>query len=98
YLWTAAFLCTLAFSFVVKISGTYSRGFILLFYVSGLPLLMIWQHGWKSFVRYGLETGRLAMRRGLLLGTADKIDEFRTKYDPSRSGLIINGMVIVPDN
>ncbi len=97
YLWTAAFLCTLAFSFVVKISGTYSRGFILLFYVSGLPLLMIWQHGWKSFVRYGLETGRLAMRRGVLLGTAEKIDEFRTKYDPSRSGMIVSDTVIVPD-
>lgn len=97
YLWTAAFLCMLAFSFVVKISGTYSRGFILLFYVSGLPLLMIWQHGWKSAVRHGLETGRLAMRRGVLLGTAAKIDEFRTKYDPARSGMIVSGTVVVPD-
>ncbi len=97
YLWTAAFLCMLAFSFVVKISGSYSRGFILLFYVSGLPLLMIWQHGWKAFVRYGLETGRLAVRRGVLLGTAAKIDEFRTKYDPSRSGMIVSDTVVVPD-
>jgi Undecaprenyl-phosphate glucose phosphotransferase len=97
YLWTAAFLCMLAFSFVVKISGTYSRGFVLLFYVIGLPLLMIWQHGWKSAVRHGLKTGRLAVRRGVLLGTAAKIDEFRTKYDPRRSGMIVSDTVVIPE-
>ncbi len=97
YLWTAAFLGMLAVSFVAKVSGTYSRGFVLLFYVSGLPLLMIWQHGWKSAVRHGLQTGRLALRRGVLIGTAAKIEEFWTKYDPARSGLIVSGTVIVPD-
>ena len=53
YLWNAAFLCLLAFGFLGKVSDTYSRGTILLFYLSGLPLLIMWQELWKRFVREG---------------------------------------------
>jgi Undecaprenyl-phosphate glucose phosphotransferase len=98
YLWNAAFLCLLAFGFVAKISGTYSRGAVLLFYVCGLPLLIVWQQVWKRFVRQGLRTGRLAVRRGLLLGTLAKVDEFRGKYRPAQSGLIISNTVIVSED
>jgi len=97
YLWSAAFLCLLAFGFLGKISGTYSRGTILLFYLSGLPFLILWQEAWKRFVRQGLYTGRLAVRHGLLLGTMAKVDEFRRKYSPGRSGMIVSDTVILPE-
>ena len=98
YLWNAAFLCMLAFGFIGKISGTYSRGAVLLFYVCGLPFLIMWQQVWKHFVRQGLRTGRLAVRCGLLVGTLAKVDEFRRKYNPSQSGLIISNTVIVSED
>jgi Undecaprenyl-phosphate glucose phosphotransferase len=98
YLWNAAFLCLLAFGFLGKISGTYSRGAVLLFYASGLPLLIMWQAAWKHFIRQGLSSGRLALRRGLLLGTFAKVDEFRRKYHPARSGMIVTDTVILPEN
>jgi Undecaprenyl-phosphate glucose phosphotransferase len=97
YLWNAAFLCLLAFAFLGKISGTYSRGTILLFYLSGLPFLILWQEAWKRFVRQGLYSGRLAVRHGLLLGTMAKVDEFRRKYKPGRSGMIVRDTVILPE-
>lgn len=97
YLWNAAFLCLLAFGFVGKVSDTYSRGTILLFYVSGLPLLVMWQEAWKHFVRQGFHTGWLAVRRGVLLGTFSKIEEFRRKYRPGRSGMIVSDTVILPE-
>ncbi len=97
YLWNAAFLCLLAFAFLGKISGTYSRGTILLFYLSGLPFLILWQEAWKRFVRQGLYSGRLAVRHGLLLGTMAKVDEFRRKYSPGRSGMIVSDTVILPE-
>ncbi len=98
YLWNAAFLCLLAFGFLGKISGTYSRGTILLFYLSGLPLLIMWQVTWKHLVRQGLYTGRLAVRHGLLLGTLAKVDEFRRKYRPGQSGMIVSDTVILPED
>lgn len=98
YLWNAAFLCLLAFGFLGKISGTYSRGTVLLFYASGLPLLIMWQAAWKHLIRQGLFSGRLALRRGLLIGTFAKVDEFRRKYRPARSGMIVTDTVIFPED
>ncbi|MEZ5875698.1 MAG: exopolysaccharide biosynthesis polyprenyl glycosylphosphotransferase [Hyphomicrobiales bacterium] len=97
YLWNAAFLCLLAFGFLGKISGTYSRGTILLFYLSGLPFLIMWQEVWKRLVRRALYTGRLAVRHGLLLGTLAKVDEFRRKYRPGHAGMIVSDTVILPE-
>ena len=97
YLWNAAFLCLLAFGFLGKVSGSYSRGAILLFYVSGLPVLIVWQEVWKRFVREGFSAGRLAVRQGLLLGTLAKIAEFRRKYRPGQFGMIVSDIVVVPE-
>ena len=97
YLWNAAFLCLLAFGFLGKMSGMYSRGAVLLFYVSGFPLLIMWQGIWKYWIRQGLNSGRLALRRGVLLGTSAKVDEFRQKYRPSQAGLIVANTVILAD-
>jgi Undecaprenyl-phosphate glucose phosphotransferase len=98
YLWNLSFLCLLAFGFVGKISGTYSRGAALLFYATGLPLLLLWQYGWRRFVMLGLETGRLAMRHGVLLGTFAKVEEFRRAYMPWQSGLIVAETVLLPED
>jgi polysaccharide biosynthesis protein PslA len=98
YLWNAAFLCLLAFGFLGKVSDIYSRGANLLFYLSGLPVLILWQEVWKRFVRQGFYTGRLAVRHGLLLGTLAKVDEFRRNYRPARSGMIISDTVILPED
>jgi Undecaprenyl-phosphate glucose phosphotransferase len=97
YLWNAAFLCLLAFGFLGKVSETYSRGTILLFYLSGLPLLIMWQALWKRVVREGLSAGRLAIRHGVLLGTLAKVEEFRRKYRPKQAGMIVSDTVILPE-
>jgi Undecaprenyl-phosphate glucose phosphotransferase len=93
YLWNLAFLCLLALGFVGKITGTYSRGAIALFYVSGLPLLLIWHYLWTRLIRRGLVHGWIAMRRGVLLGTPEKIEEFMKKHCPSGFGLVITHTV-----
>jgi Undecaprenyl-phosphate glucose phosphotransferase len=98
YLWNAAFLCLLAFGFLGKVSDIYSRGTILLFYLSGLPLLIMWQALWKRVVREGFSTGRFAVRHGVLLGTLVKVEEFRLKYRPREFGMIVSDTVIVPED
>ena len=97
YLWNGAFLCLLVLGFVSKVSDEYSRGTVLLFYLSGLPALIVWQEAWKRFVREGFNAGRIAVRKGLLLGTFAKIDEFRRKYRPAEAGMIISDIVVLPE-
>jgi len=89
-LWTVTFLIVIAFAFLLKVSADYSRGAILLFYALGLPLLLLWQASWKRLIREGYIKGALAAHRVLLLGTADKIEEFERKHRPSEFGLIIS--------
>ena len=96
YLWNAAFLGVIAFAFLAKISHDYSRGVILLFYFVGLPALVIWQLAWKRLVREGYSSGALAVHRVLLIGTEDKIDEFKLKHAPSQFGLIVSDVVTWP--
>jgi len=97
YLWNGAFLCLLLLGFFGKISDSYSRGTILLFYLSGFPVLILWQEAWKWFVREGFSAGRLAVRKGLLIGTLAKIDEFRRKYRPAHAGMIVSDIVVLPE-
>jgi len=97
YLWNGAFLCLLALGFVSKVSDEYSRGTILLFYLCGLPGLIVWQEAWKRFVRQGFKAGRIAVRKGLLLGTLVKIDEFRRKYSPAHAGMIVSDIIVLPE-
>ena len=92
-LWTATFLIAIAFAFLMKASADYSRGAILLFYVLGFPLLLLWQAVWKRLIRKGYSAGALAAHRVVLLGTADKIEEFERKHRPSEFGLIISDAI-----
>ena len=97
YLWNGAFLCLLLLGFFGKISDSYSRGTMLLFYLSGFPVLILWQETWKWFVREGFSAGRLAVRKGLLVGTLAKIDEFRRKYRPAHAGMIVSDIIVLPE-
>ena len=97
FLWTGAFLCLLLLAFFGKMSEAYSRGTILLFYLTGFPFLLLWQASWKRFVRGGFAAGRLAVRKALLLGTLPKIEEFRQKHRPAQAGTIISDIIVVQD-
>ena len=92
-LWTATFLIVIAFAFLMKVSADFSRGAVILFYVLGFPVLLLWQTTGRRLVRAGYSSGALAAHRVLLLGTAEKIEEFRAKHRPTDFGLIISDIV-----
>ena len=96
-LWTATFLIVIAFAFIMKVSADFSRGAVILFYVLGFPALLLWQTGWRRLVREGYSSGALAAHRVLLLGTAEKIEEFQAKHKPTDFGLIIGDIVTWPE-
>lgn len=97
YIWTISFLTVIALGFVLNVSADYSRGATILFFALGFPLLLTWQWAWKKLVRSGYRTGALAAHRVLLLGTADKVDDFIRKHQGSEFGLIISDTVVWHD-
>ena len=98
YLWNISFLCLLALGFVAKITDIYSRGAIVLFYLAGLPLFILWQHVWLKVVRWAFRSGWVAMRRALLIGSPAKVVEFRRRYGSWGSGLVIAQTIMLPES
>lgn len=97
YLWTATFLGIIVIAFLIKTSADYSRGAIVLYYLAGLPILVLWQSVWRRSIREGYSSGTLAVHRALLVGTADRIAEFRNNHRPADLGLIVSGFVEWPE-
>jgi Undecaprenyl-phosphate glucose phosphotransferase len=90
-LWTATFVILLLLGFMSKVTVTYSRGWILLFYFSGLPLLLCLRYAAVQIVRWSTGTGLIATKRVFLLGTAAEIEQFLARYKPWTLGVEIAG-------
>lgn len=98
YLWNATFLGIIVIAFFMKVSADYSRGAVVLYYVVGLPVLVTWQSFWRRSIREGYSSGALAVHRALLVGTPDRIAEFRDHHRPADLGLIVSGVVNWPEH
>lgn len=98
FIWNVSFLCLLVLGFIGKISGNYSRGAILLYYVCGLPLLMAWRSLWMELLQRALNHRWIVLRRGLVLGTLPRISEFMQKHVPWQHGLTITHSLMIPDD
>lgn len=97
YFWNFAFFCLLAVAFLAKLSGAYSRGAMLVFYVSGFAGLAFTRALLSAILRRGFANGWLATRRVWLVGTRERIDAFIGKYAPREHGLQIAGAEALPD-
>ena len=96
--WNFAFLCVLVIAFLTKQTGSYSRGAIIIFYMSGLAGLCLARAATISLLTGGMSRGLLAIRRVHLVGTDAKISEFLEKYGARRYGLQIADVTVLPDN
>ncbi|HWA80593.1 MAG TPA: undecaprenyl-phosphate glucose phosphotransferase, partial [Acetobacteraceae bacterium] len=90
-LWNATFVFLLLIGFLGKISVVYSRGWLVLFYLSGLVILLLLRYGAVEAVRRASGAGLIATKRVFLLGTAREIEQFVAHYDPARLGIDIVG-------
>jgi polysaccharide biosynthesis protein PslA len=74
--WTYAFIALGLVAFLTKTTADYSRGWLLLFYVTGFAGVV----GADALIRYSADrallAGRLARRRLMLIGSAAKIRNF----------------------
>jgi Undecaprenyl-phosphate glucose phosphotransferase len=90
-LWTLTFVILLLLGFLSKATVTYSRGWIVLFYFSGLPVLFFLKYAAVEIVRRSTGAGLISTKRVFLLGSASEIEQFLARCRPWAFGVEIVG-------
>jgi Undecaprenyl-phosphate glucose phosphotransferase len=90
-LWTVTLVCMLALGFLTRITAVYSRGWIVVFYLSTLSALLVLRYLYVQTTVAGSKTGLISAQRVYLIGSARHIEEFVTRYQPRIFGVNIVG-------
>jgi len=85
--WNIAFVTLLAFAFLTQVTVDYSRGSMLLFYVIGLPAIILTRYALVSTVILGSKVGLVTAQRAFLIGSGEDISAFVRRYQPWNLGL-----------
>ena len=95
-LWSLTFVCLITIGFLTKSSGTYSRGWVILFYLAGLPCLMLAHMLLVHVLATARQTGIIVAHRLLLVGLHADIKDFLERHKPRSRGLDIVGIATLP--
>ncbi len=97
HLWNLAFACLIALAFLTKTGETYSRGWLVMFYGSGMAAIVLVHALLAKAIRAGHRNGIVATRRLFLVGSVTDVRDFMRQYRPEESGLEIVGTAFLPD-
>ncbi|MEQ1615855.1 MAG: exopolysaccharide biosynthesis polyprenyl glycosylphosphotransferase [Hyphomicrobiaceae bacterium] len=95
-IWTWAFFALAVVAFLTKSTATFSRGWLLLFFVFGGATLVGLELGMRALARRALAVGRLARQRLMLIGTPDEIQRFNTAHGRMHSTVEVACVTAVP--
>jgi Undecaprenyl-phosphate glucose phosphotransferase len=96
HLWNLAFGCLVALAFLTKTGETYSRGWIVMLYGSGMAAIVLVHALLAKAIRAGHRNGFVATRRLFLVGSVTDVRDFMRQYRPEESGLEIVGTAFLP--
>ena len=89
--WSAAFICVLCVSFLVKTTELYSRGAVVIFYGTGLIMVPLMRSGLSAFARAALSDGRMVTRRTFLVGSEGDVLALHRRLKAHTPGIEIVG-------
>src|SRR5581483_4127028 len=88
FVWLFVFFLLSAVAFSLKISGTYSRGATLSFFVLGWEALIVWRLILARYIAHALGEGRFAEQKVLLLAEQSQLDDSSTVEELRRCGYL----------
>jgi Undecaprenyl-phosphate glucose phosphotransferase len=91
-LWNFSFVCLIALGFLTKTTDNYSRGWLVLFFLAGLPALILVHALLVRALAVGNQAGLIATRRLFLVGIESNVRDFIHRYRPWDLGLDIVGV------
>jgi polysaccharide biosynthesis protein PslA len=90
-LWNVTLICLLMLGFLTKIGVGYSRGFIVLFYITSLALLIVERFLIVRITCHARGAGLVSAQRVFLIGTGAHVGAFINHYEPWTLGIQIVG-------
>jgi len=85
--WNITFVALLALAFVTRALDDYSRASMILFYVMGLPAVVLARYALVSTVVLGSKVGLVTAQRVFLIGSSEDISGFVRRYQLWNFGL-----------
>jgi Undecaprenyl-phosphate glucose phosphotransferase len=95
-MWTWAFFALSVVAFLTKTTATFSRGWLVLFYVLGGGTLVALEFVMRAAARAALGAGRIARLRLMLIGTPEEIERFNAAHAGMRSTVEVVNVFAVP--
>ena len=95
-IWTWAFFALAVVAFLTKSTATFSRGWLVLFYLAGGVSVLLLETGIRYAARRALAAGRIERQRLMLIGTPDEIQRFNAAQLGQRSTCEVACVVAVP--
>jgi Undecaprenyl-phosphate glucose phosphotransferase len=89
--WNVTFVALLALAFLTRLIEDYSRASMVLFYVTGLPALLVMRYAVVRSVILGSRVGLVTAQRVFLIGSGEDISGFVRRYQPWNFGLHMVG-------
>lgn len=74
--WTVGFFIIFVLGFLTKSTAVYSRGWLLLFYFSGLVTLTLGKYAVSRVINYAISRGYIAIQRVILVGLPEYVEKF----------------------
>jgi hypothetical protein len=90
-LWNVTLICLLMIGFLAQKSVDYSRGWIVLFYVTTLATLIVERYVIVRVTALARAAGLLSAQRIFLIGTGANVGAFVNRYEPWTLGINIVG-------
>ncbi|MGL5115234.1 MAG: exopolysaccharide biosynthesis polyprenyl glycosylphosphotransferase [Beijerinckiaceae bacterium] len=97
HIWNVAFVAAIVLGFMTKTSMVFSRGTVVIFYLSGFLALVGMRHMAVRMVQIASKTGLIQARRIFLVGTEKEVTDFATRHQPWNLGMEIAGVAILPE-
>lgn len=91
--WNVTMVAFIAIGFLAKVGDNYSRGVIVLTYLTGIPLIALARWWVVKIISIASKTGRIAAQRVLLVGRDAEMASFMTRHQPWNMGLMIQDLV-----
>jgi Undecaprenyl-phosphate glucose phosphotransferase len=90
-LWNVTFICLLAVGFLAQTTVVYSRGWIVVFYLSTACVLLALRYLFVQATIHGSRAGLIFAQRIFLVGTGKHVGDFMARYEPQRLGVNVVG-------
>lgn len=91
--WNYAFICLFVLGFLTKTTTLYSRGWLILFYATGLMVLPLVTAFTSYAVRKAIRQGRIGRRRLMLIGETGPMRAFMRQISGARTNVAIAASV-----